>query len=232
MTKSIEHIFAPSTHDSRPRLCDGESYAHLRRQCGVNAPFLKRSNRTSLECQGCTGVYLGDGLPGVGWNGQSVAIEGRSYSRPQISPRHAVAGRHSRILQDVRCDDDSRTRSTRERSQLDRPGWVVINEALRAPPVPGHRPHRPPHSPRRRRQRAVADDRRRDADALQRGNPESLAAGSRYGALAGPANPVGERRRARPGERRDGVDTAHRGRRHRTRCAGVPDADDGRDPRA
>ena len=48
--------------------------------------FFEALEQTLSAAPGSSGVYLGDGLPGTGWRGASVAIEGRTYRRPRDLP--------------------------------------------------------------------------------------------------------------------------------------------------
>ena len=48
--------------------------------------FFEAVERELAALPGVTGVYVGTGLPGTGWGGEQVAVEGRSYPREQDVP--------------------------------------------------------------------------------------------------------------------------------------------------
>ena len=48
--------------------------------------FLEALDRELTAMPGAKGAYLGNGLPGTGWGGGRVAVEGRVYARPQDYP--------------------------------------------------------------------------------------------------------------------------------------------------
>jgi predicted permease len=48
--------------------------------------FFEALDRELTALPGAKGAYLGSGLPGTGWGGGRVAVEGRVYARPQDHP--------------------------------------------------------------------------------------------------------------------------------------------------
>jgi len=48
--------------------------------------FFEALDRELTAMPGAKGAYLGSGLPGTGWGGGRVAVEGRVYARPQDYP--------------------------------------------------------------------------------------------------------------------------------------------------
>ena len=48
--------------------------------------FLEKLERSLTTEPGFEGTYLGNGLPGTGWRGDHVALEGRVYARPEDLP--------------------------------------------------------------------------------------------------------------------------------------------------